>query len=70
MIASEIGKELERLTVLAAKALTTQEDQIEGLLVAQYNFTMTITRLQNEIEALKKENDDLWKQINWKKEEA
>jgi len=70
MIASEIARELERIVAPATQALKVQEDQIEGLLVAQYNFTITISKLEAEIADLRQKNDSLWKELNWKKETA
>ena len=70
MIASEIARELERIVAPATQALKVQEDQIEGLLVAQYNFTITISKLEAEIADLRQKNDSLWKELNWKKEVA
>jgi len=70
MIASEIARELERIVAPATQALKVQEDQIEGLLVAQYNFTITISKLEAELADLKRKNDELWKELNWKKEVA
>ena len=70
MIASEIARELERIVGPASQALKVQEDQIEGLLMAQYNFTITISKLEAEIADLKYKNDELWKQLNWKGEIA
>ena len=70
MIASEIARELERIVTPATQALKVQEDQIEGLLVAQYNFTITISKLEAELADLKRKNDELWKELNWKKEVA
>ena len=67
MIASEIARELERIVGPACQALKVQEDQIEGLLVAQYNFTLTISRLEAEIEELKRKNDTIYKELHWNK---
>jgi len=39
-------------------------------LVAQYNFTITISKLEAEIADLRQKNDSLWKELNWKKETA
>jgi hypothetical protein len=68
MIASEIARELERIVAPATQALKVQEDQIEGLLIAQYNFTITISKLEAELADMKHKNDELWKELNWKRE--
>jgi hypothetical protein len=70
MIASELARELERITAPVTNALKVQEDQIEGLLIAQYNFTITIGRLQDELEAVKAENRELWEKLHWKEKES
>jgi len=66
MIASEIARELERIVAPATQALKVQEDQIEGLLVAQYNFTITISKLEAELADMKQKNNELWKELNWR----
>ena len=64
MIASEIARELERIVAPATQALKVQEDQIEGLLIAQYNFTITISKLEAELADMKQKNNELWKELN------
>ena len=66
MIASEIARELERIVTPATQALKVQEDQIEGLLIAQYNFTITISKLEAELADMKQKNNELWKELNWR----
>jgi len=66
MIASEIARELERIVAPATQALKVQEDQIEGLLIAQYNFTITISKLEAELADMKQKNNELWKELNWR----
>jgi len=68
MIASEIARELERIVAPATQALKIQEDQIEGLLIAQYNFTITISKLEAELADMKHQRDKLWEELNWRKE--
>jgi hypothetical protein len=68
MIASEIARELERIVAPATQALKVQEEQIEGLLIAQYNFTITISKLEAELADMKHQRDKLWEELNWRKE--
>lgn len=69
MIASEIARELERIVAPATQALKVQEDQIEGLLIAQYNFTITISKLEAELADMKHQRDKLWEELNWKEKQ-
>jgi predicted nucleic acid-binding Zn-ribbon protein len=67
--ASELSLELSRLERVIEPVITTlvtQDDQIDGLLKAQYNFTIKISELERENARLRQENADLWEQLNWK----
>ena len=69
MNASELSLELSRLERVIEPVITTlviQDDQINGLLKAQYNFTIKISELERENARLRQENADLWEQLNWK----
>ena len=69
MNASELSLELSRLERVIEPVITTlviQDDQIDGLLKAQYNFTIKISELERENARLRQENADLWEQLNWK----
>ena len=68
MNASELSLELSRLERVIEPVITTlvtQDDQINGLLKAQYNFTIKISELERENARLRQENADLWEQLNW-----
>ena len=68
MNASDLSLELSRLERVIEPVITTlviQDDQINGLLKAQYNFTIKISELERENARLRQENADLWEQLNW-----
>jgi len=64
----EIAMQLERLIRPTVEALKIQDNTIEGLLRAQYQFTTTISSLELQVEKLQKENAELWDKLKWNKQ--